>query len=631
MSPKHFESTIVAKPGEALGFVESILESSTECSIIVVDMDGKILAWNEGARKLYGYEPHEVIGKASFDMLHLPEDGQAGRLREILATAMLVGKWEGKSASVRKNGERFNVHGVYTPRKDSSGKPIGWILISSDLTPREEAMKALERRHGVIEETTMRRKSREFYQSLLDSFPALVWRCGVDGKCDYFNRTWLDFTGRTLEQEMGDGWANGVHPEDLTACLRDFLNSFHARQPLLLEYRLRRHDGEYRWIVDQGQAFYDLDGTFAGYIGSCFDVSERKGAEEALRKSEQRFAAIMENMPGFAWIKDADGRVVYLNQSSAQIARSPSDWHGKTDHELWPPETAAQYTASDQTVLASGQPLHTVEPYPDLDGGVGFMLVSKFPIFDANGAVMQVGGLGIDVTERKRAEELLENSREQLRALTAKLHTVREEESSHLSREIHDELGHALTGLNMDLNWMRRKLDEEWNPALRSQLQKRMNSMTASLETTARAVQRIAAELRPGMLDDLGLAAALEWNAEEFETRTGISCQWEFKPEDTPLNRDRATALYRVFQEILSNVARHAAAQSLKLKLAQSGGQLVLEVFDNGRGFDEKKVADHKSLGLLGMRERAAFVGGQVTIDTHPGKGTKVRVTCPAG
>jgi PAS domain-containing protein len=107
---------------------------------------------------------------------------------------------------------------------------------------------------------------------------------------------------------MGDGWADGVHPEDLPDCLRDFLKSFHARQPLRLEYRFRRHDGEYRWIVDEGRPFYEQDGTFAVYIGACFDVAERKIAEEALRKSERRFAAIMDNMPGFAWIKDAEGR-----------------------------------------------------------------------------------------------------------------------------------------------------------------------------------------------------------------------------------------------------------------------------------------------------------------------------------
>jgi PAS domain S-box-containing protein len=428
---------------------------------------------------------------------------------------------------------------------------------------------------------------------------------------------------------MGDGWADGVHPEDLPDCLRDFLKSFHARQPLRLEYRLRRHDGDYRWIIDEGRPFYEQDGTFAGYIGACFDVTERKIAEEALRKSERRFAAIMDNMPGFAWIKDAEGRYLYQNNTPAQSFPDPSAWRGKTDFDLWPAEMAVQYRANDQMVLSSGVALHTVEPFRGADGVTRHVLVSKFPIFDANGAVTQVGGVGIDVTDRKQAEVLLENSKDQLRALTAKLQTVREEESIRLSREIHDELGHALTTLNMDLTWVQHKLEGEKSPLLRSQLSRRMKAMMASLETMARTVQRIATELRPGMLDDLGLTSTLEWQAEEFQGRTGVRCHWETRPSSVTLDRAQATALFRIFQEILSNVARHAAAQSVKLILTQSNDELVLQVADDGKGFNEKKLLDHTSLGLLGMRERAALIGGLVEIRTRRGKGTTVTVTCP--
>jgi signal transduction histidine kinase len=219
-----------------------------------------------------------------------------------------------------------------------------------------------------------------------------------------------------------------------------------------------------------------------------------------------------------------------------------------------------------------------------------------------------------DISERKQAEEALRNSQAQLRALSARLQSVREEESERIAREIHDELGQALTGLNMDLIWIQQKLEEEKSPLLHSQFQRRIKTMKTLLQTTVRSVQRISTELRPAILDNLGLTAALEWQAEEFEAHSGIRCQWKPKPATATLNRDQATALFRIFQEILTNVARHAQARSGKLKLVQNHGELILEVADDGKGFNEKKLLPHKSLGLLGMRERAAFIGGRVEV-----------------
>ncbi len=233
-----------------------------------------------------------------------------------------------------------------------------------------------------------------------------------------------------------------------------------------------------------------------------------------------------------------------------------------------------------------------------------------------------------DITDRKEAEKALQHSNEQLRALSARLQSVRETECERIAREIHDELGQALTALNLDLIWIQQNLAK--SPRLRPQFKRRIQAATSLLENTVRSVQRISAELRPAMLDDLGLAATLEWHAEEFAARTGIRCQWQPKPVTVRVNRDHATALFRIFQEILTNVARHARASAVNLKLIQTDGELILEVADDGKGFDERKLLRHKSLGLLGMRERAAFIGGLVKVQSAPGHGTKVTVTSPA-
>lgn len=226
--------------------------------------------------------------------------------------------------------------------------------------------------------------------------------------------------------------------------------------------------------------------------------------------------------------------------------------------------------------------------------------------------------------ERDRAEREIRNSREQLRNLSAHLQSVREEERTRMAREIHDELGQSLTALKMDISWLNRRFFEE-NPAFK----KKLASMEEIIDRTIQTVQKLSGELRPGILDDLGLAAAIEWQAEEFQNRTGIECEVSLSHEETVLTRDQSTTMFRIFQETLTNVIRHARATKVVVWLGERKGSIVLEVSDNGRGITESEINDPKSFGLIGMRERVEFIDGEVTIAGYPGKGTKITVTLP--
>ncbi len=226
--------------------------------------------------------------------------------------------------------------------------------------------------------------------------------------------------------------------------------------------------------------------------------------------------------------------------------------------------------------------------------------------------------------ERDRAEREIRNSREQLRNLSAHLQSVREEERTRMAREIHDELGQGLTALKMDVSWLNRRLLEE-----DATFKNKLTSMEEVIDRTIETVQKLSGELRPGMLDDLGLAAAIEWQAEEFQKRTGIDCEVSLSPEETLLNRDQSTTMFRIFQETLTNVIRHARATKVEVRLEEQNGSIVLEVTDNGRGITEAEISDPKSFGLIGMRERVEFIEGEVAIVGSPGKGTRIRVTLP--
>jgi len=226
--------------------------------------------------------------------------------------------------------------------------------------------------------------------------------------------------------------------------------------------------------------------------------------------------------------------------------------------------------------------------------------------------------------QHHQAEKELRDSREQLRNLSLYLQTAREEERSRIAREIHDELGQALTALKIDLGWMSKRLLDDQHS-----LRDKSNAMSRLIDTIVQTVQRLSSELRPGILDDLGLAAAIEWEAGEFQKRTGIQCRVVINPEDLVLSKDKSTAIFRIFQEALTNVIRHAGATMVETRLEQQDNTVVLEVKDNGRGITEKQVSDPKSFGLIGIRERVGFWGGEVNIQGVKNRGTTVTVKLP--
>jgi len=228
-------------------------------------------------------------------------------------------------------------------------------------------------------------------------------------------------------------------------------------------------------------------------------------------------------------------------------------------------------------------------------------------------------------SERRRTDEKLQHTNEQLRALSSYLQYIREEERTRIAREVHDELGQNLTGLRLDLALLTAHLPSKY----RRNLRRKVALLTKHVDATIQTVRRIATELRPQILDDLGLVAAIEWQAHEFQSRTGIQCSVGSSVSETIWDHDLTTAFFRIFQETLTNIIRHANATKVDVLLTEEAGRLVLEVRDNGRGIMEAEVANNRSIGLIGMQERAALVGGEVSFLGAVGRGTTVTVKIP--
>jgi len=360
----------------------------------------------------------------------------------------------------------------------------------------------------------------------------------------------------------------------------------------------------------------------------------RKRAEKALRESEERLRTIIEASLDVIIAVNAEGRLVLFNGAAQELFQYS--------------EEEALNQPADILLREEICKIHQERLEKFLKRGVGrcghigrrmekFFRRKDGSLFEAE--VSMSGGrfdglrlvvLAIhDITSRKRAEEELLASREQLRALAGRLQAVREEERTRIAREIHDELGGALTGLKIDFSLLTRAALKIENETVRTSLLAGMDSMNESVDSTIQTVRRIAMELRPGVLDDLGLVAALEWQLKDFEKRTGIRCEFFPPEEDIGFDADLSTALFRIFQEALTNVARHSGATEVRVRLRADADSSTLEVEDNGKGIGKKKALSSKSLGLLGMRERAQMFGGRITVTGTPGTGTKVTVEIP--
>jgi signal transduction histidine kinase len=238
-------------------------------------------------------------------------------------------------------------------------------------------------------------------------------------------------------------------------------------------------------------------------------------------------------------------------------------------------------------------------------------------------------GIMFDITERKRFEEELKSSHERMRDLAAHIEAVREEERTRIAREIHDELGQALTGLKIDLAWMDKRLHGQEQADKNQFLLQKIAAMKEIIDHTVQVVRKLSTELRPGILDNFGLSAAIEWQAAEFQNRTGIQCQLNAIPDDFYPGEEISSAIFRIFQELLTNVARHANATRVSISLSKRRKTLILEVQDNGKGISEKENFKTNSFGLLGVRERVALLHGKFSIKGVAGQGTSVTIRIP--
>jgi PAS domain S-box-containing protein len=371
----------------------------------------------------------------------------------------------------------------------------------------------------------------------------------------------------------------------------------------------------------------DEAGLEIGVAGYVLDITERKQIENALREREASlaFAQRVAHLGSWEWHLES-GRLqwsdeVYRIWGFTPGAFTPS--YEKFIDSIYPEDR--ELVEKFITAALQNEVLFSIDHRIVLpDGGVRFVHEEARLFRDEAGKALNVAGTVQDITEHKQAEQEIRASREQLRELSNHLQTVREEEKAMIAREIHDELGGNLTALKMDIFWLERKLPLELEAA-----REKVASMSDVVDASVHAMRRVVTELRPTVLDDLGLLAAMQWQASEFTKRYNIQCKVSTHGEEIALAEEIRIALFRIFQEALTNVARYSKASLVRVDVWREHDKIALEVFDNGIGIPEGAIMQPTSHGLRGMMERARSLGGSAEIGSAPGEGVAISVRIP--
>ncbi|MFC4230877.1 PAS domain S-box protein [Parasediminibacterium paludis] len=473
-------------------------------------------------------------------------------------------------------------------------------------------------------------ESEQRFKRIADNTPIPICNFDKDMNITYINKKFLDTVGYSFEDvAKADAWPHFIYYPDAASTekgreewLKAIENKWHnpkSKTPVL-ERTIICKNGEHK--------VFEISFTVNNKLVYAIlnEVTERKKAQTLLFESEQRFKALAENMPIAIGSHHIDGEVVFLNKFFVEtIGYTTEDiptlkeWYLRTQPNADTREKLYSHWLETVAAYRRGELQHV----PDIETSIlcknGIIKTFSF-LFSIYKDVVYI--MLVDITERKKAEKELLESHTQLRELASHLQKVREEERKYIAREIHDELGQLVTGLKMDISITKKKVEK-----ITPELGEKLTTIMEVTDEIIHTVRRIASELRPSILDDIGLDAALEWQAKEFEKRTNITCVFVNNARDIVVSMDVKSNLFRIFQESLTNIIRHANATIVKASLVTQENSLIFTITDNGDGFKTENTG--RTFGLLGMKERVIMINGIFEIESQSGRGTQIVIKIP--
>ena len=615
--------------------------------IFITDSSGRFIDVNVASFKLLGYSRDEILDMSIPDAL-APESLEAGM--KGFETLIKTGSFDSDLSFTKKDGSK-----VFMYIATSKISEDRFIVVCNDVTDHKLAEEALRESENSLNKAQEIAHVGSWQWNLADNtFVLSDEMCRIYGITDRSQFT-------TLRSHL-DGI---IHPDDeerITQAANEVADSGAGGA---LVYRVLLPNEKILWIEAAPPEVkqFDKNGHPKVVVGTVQDITERKQAEETLQESEAKYAAVVQQArDGIVIVQD--GVFKFVNQGWDQICGYTSEeLIGTSFLETLLPESRELVAQRFEQRIKGEDAPSTYEVQIHNKSGIVKILEVSAGLIQYQGEPADMAVLR-DITERKQTEEALRKayeemeskvqertvdlknankelqreiakrkkvekglneSREQLRELSRYLQSLAERERTAVSREIHDGMGQALTALKMDISWLNSKLTSKQKP-----LVDKAESMSRLIDNTIHEVQRFASQLRPKMLDDLGIVAAIEWQTQDFQSRTGIMCELSPKPgKNFTLNSDLSTMIFRISQETLTNITRHAEATRVSISLRDKAGKLIMEITDNGKGITHEQISSSASLGLIGMRERVTAFGGKLKIKGMRGGGTKLTVTIP--
>jgi PAS domain S-box-containing protein len=584
---------------------------SAGLGMALVESSGSFLKVNQALCEMIGYGEEELLATDLQSITHPDDRSDNWDLSQKLFAGEIQ-SFQLEQRYIHSAGHVVWVLFNASVARDADGRTLYGIGQAQEITERKNAEEAL-------------RVSEERFFKAFRSSPDSITITGLaDGRIVEANQGFERLTGYRVQDAIGKTaielqvWPK---PEDRSR-MTDMLESDGRVRDFELTYRHK--SGEFRQALMSAEII-EVSGQRC-IVVVARDVTEQKQTDRELRQTLSVLTATLESTADGIVVVDTTGKLLRHNQRLADMWRIPrsslenADRNEILDH------------VKDQLIDPEGfiDRANELHAHPDMEA-VDLLDLEDGRIFERYSHPMRVGDKIVgrvasyrDVTARKRAETDLRASRQRLRNLVARLQAIREEERTAIAREIHDELGQALTNLNMDVMWLAESLS-----ASETAVQDRCRSMTTLVNGSIETIRDLSGRLRPAVLDEFGAIGAAKWLVRDFSTRSRIECVTDIMPGELELDDDQKTNVFRILQEALTNVTRHAEASRVEITLKTKGEHLLLTVTDNGRGISEDQTTSDHSIGLVGMRERAGGLGGRVVIQPNPTGGTTVEARIP--
>jgi PAS domain S-box-containing protein len=458
--------------------------------------------------------------------------------------------------------------------------------------------------------------SRAAFDVLTTRTPVGILRADARGMCTFANDAWCELSGLTPRETLGRAWSQAVHPDDLADTIAEWEASVREQRPYSHALRLLRPDGTERHVLAKACPIKDQRGCVTGFIGSVLDITDRLEADRLLRRKDSLLQTLIDHSSAAIYLKDREGRYLLMNRRHLSLWPELTHYRpGTTPYDWFSEQVADSFLATDAEVFRTGE-TRTFEESIPLSDGLRTFLTAKFPVLDERGEVMAVGGISADISELEAARRSLAERERLLRGLI----DVQEAEKRLLCHEFHDGLIQYSVGSKMLLE----SLQTSDLPAM---VKSAVDSVIDFLAKGIDDGRRVIRGIRPAVLDDLGLRAAVDDLVEDVK-KSEIAVDFSFDGNIDDLPAALQTTAYRVIQESCNNARRHSGTTSIRIYLLRGADGLGITIEDFGAGFDPAGACK-TGFGLLGLRERVRLAEGTCTIDTAPGAGTRVAVHLP--